>query len=362
MHPAPSSLGSLSVLTRRSFLCGTGAVLASAGRRTAPAAALPACRAAVIGRERPNQRLVQAWSGVPNFIVAASQGADGTPFGMVRMLERVRPAVLGVTLHPVAVEPLMLAAERGVRGIYLDAPIFRSVGQIEALADMAEDRGLSICVRQDMRYHPLLAAVCDAYAAGAVGRLLEIRASVQARPRHDTWLACQQCIAVASLLGGPPELRARRVYEAGRAVSSVRLRQIAARRELPPRSSLHATYRLASGASFQLDVADRGLGTAAREVAIFGAGGEIRISMQQQRLQARYRPATAWSPGRFTAAWLPLGWQPGGAPRADDGQVDPVPKWALDDLLASLHGDRKPVSNLNEWHFAASLLQSALDA
>jgi hypothetical protein len=122
------------------------------------------------------------------------------------------------------------------------------------------------------------------------------------------------------------------------------------------------TYRLATGASFQLDVADRGLGTAAREVAIFGSGGEIRISMQQQHLQARYRPATTWSPARFAAGWLPLGLRPDGAPRGDDGQVDPVPKWAIEDLIASLHRDRKPVSNLNEWHFAASLLQSALDA
>jgi hypothetical protein len=244
MHPAPCSLGSLSVLTRRSFLCGTGAVLASAGLRTAaaaaPAADLPACRAAVLGPEQPNQRLVQAWSGVPNVIITAAHSADGTPDRVVRMLDRVRPAVLGVTLHPVAIEPLILAAERGVRGIYLDVPIFRSVGQIETLADVAEDRGLSVCVRQDMRYSPILATVCDAIAAGFVGRLLEIRASVQARPRHDTWLACQECIAVASLLGGPPELDARRIYEAGRAVSSARLRQIAARRELPPQSSLHA--------------------------------------------------------------------------------------------------------------------------
>jgi predicted dehydrogenase len=90
----------------------------------------------------------------------------------------VKPDVVFITnpssLHvPVALE----AARRGCH-LFVEKPLSHSLSQVSELVSLCERQKLVTCVAYQLRYHPGFVRLRELLAAGALGRVLSVRAEV----------------------------------------------------------------------------------------------------------------------------------------------------------------------------------------
>jgi len=114
-----------------------------------------------------------------------------------------RPDVVFITnpssLHvPVALE----AARRGSH-LFIEKPLSHSLAQVGELAALCDEQKLVTCVAYQLRYHPGFVRLREMLAAGAVGKLLSVRAEVgEYLPGFHPYEDYRRMYASKSALGG----------------------------------------------------------------------------------------------------------------------------------------------------------------
>lgn len=114
-----------------------------------------------------------------------------------------RPDVVFITnpssLHvPVALE----AARRGCH-LFIEKPLSHSLAQVAELSALCEAQKLVTCVAYQLRYHPGFLRLRQLLAAGALGRLLSVRAEVgEYLPGFHPYEDYRRMYASNSALGG----------------------------------------------------------------------------------------------------------------------------------------------------------------
>ena len=114
-----------------------------------------------------------------------------------------RPDVVFITnpssLHvPVALE----AARRGCH-LFIEKPLSHSLAQVDELAALCDQHQLVTCVAYQLRYHPGFVRLREMLAAGAVGKLLSVRAEVgEYLPGFHPYEDYRRMYASKSALGG----------------------------------------------------------------------------------------------------------------------------------------------------------------
>jgi predicted dehydrogenase len=328
-------------------------------------------RVAVIGhtgRGNYGHGLDTVWVGFPGVEIVGV--ADADPAGLAKAVARLK-APKGYAdyrqmldqLKPdlVAVAPRWLdqhrdmvvaAAERGVRGIYLEKPFCRTPAEADQIIAVCRKHGVRLALSHQTRYSPRLQVVWDLIQSGAIGRVVEFRGRGKEDSRgggEDLWVLGSHVLNLMNYLGGDPQSCFATVLQDGRPIQA---------RDVKPGGEgigplagdeVHAMYRLSRGAVGYFDSIRRAGSNPPRfGLTIYGAQGVI--DMSPGYLGPAYLLSDpSWSPGKSGKGWVPISSAGVGKPEplADTG-LHGGNLLAVSDLISAIEANREPEVNMYE--------------
>ncbi|HPD16443.1 MAG TPA: Gfo/Idh/MocA family oxidoreductase [Planctomycetota bacterium] len=373
-------------MNRRTFVMGAAALSVAATRRSLAAEAPKATyRVGVIGhtgRGNYGHGLDTVWREVPGTQVVAVADADekglaaavkrlNAPKGYAdyrELLDREKPDL--VSIGPRWLDQhrdmVVAAAERGVRGIYLEKPLCRTLAEADEMAAACERHGAKLAVAHQTRYSPRLPVVRELLRSGALGQVLELRGRGKEDARgggEDLWVLGSHVLDLILVLGGEPKSCFATVLQGGRPISKADVKDGAEGIGPLAGDEVHATYRLASGATATFDSVRKAGGEPTRfGVQVFGSKGILELYPGYPG-DVYLLPDPSWSPGRTGKKWLPV--TSAGVDKPEPlqgGGLDAGNVAAVKDLLAAVEGDRQPECHLAEVRTATEMIVAVFES
>lgn len=379
-------------LARRRFLGGLTA-LAAAGLRQGAIPVLSAApipspsrrRVAVIGhtgKGNYGHGLDKVWLEIPETEIVAVADADerglaaavkrlGGPKGYPdyrRMLDEVKPELVSVAPRWLDQhrDMVVAAAERGVRGIYLEKPMCRTLAEADEMIAACEKHGVKAAVAHQTRYSPKLRVVDELIRSGEIGQVLEFRARGKEDLRaggEDLWVLGTHVLDLIHHFGGEPAWCFGSVLAEGRPIRRGDVHPGAEGIGPLAGDEVHAVYRLAGGATGFFDSVHGGRGSPTRfGLKIFGSEGVIEMG-------TGYLPAaslladSSWSPGRTGSQWVAVSSAGAAEPEPlKDGGLPAGNVLAVRDLIAAIEADRQPVSSIYEARTAVEMIVAVFES
>ena len=296
-----------------------------------------------------------------------------------QMLEEVKPDILTICPRFIDVhcEMLLAAADAGVKGVFCEKPLCRTLAEADQVIAACDRTGMQVVMAHQTRYSPIWQQVKTLIAANKIGNVLEIRARGKEDARggvedtivlgthlfdmvQDIWGMPQWCFgtvaasdtagAVAGTSATHPITRAD-LHEAGDGIG-----QIAG-------DTLHAMYGLADGKMLYFDSVNDGRGGARFGLRIYGSQGIIEVGMGYMP-PAYLFPHRTWSPIRGKKEWMPIS-------SAGLNKEEPMSKdeqalhWgnvaACKDLLSVL-GDltKRPIADIRQARTAMEMIYAPM--
>lgn len=375
-----------SAIARRTFLATAAA--------TAGAGLLPAFvrgteggkryRVAVIGhtgRGEYGHGLDLVWQDVPGTEVVAV--ADPDPKGLAeaakrlgapkpfadyrKMLEEMKPDLVSICPRFVDAhhDMVLAAAAAGVRGIYLEKPLCRTLEEADAMVAACEKHKVKVAVAHQTRYSPKLKVVEELIASGKLGRLLEVRTRGKEDARggaEDLWVLGPHVLDLAQHLGGKPQGCFASVLEKGRPIRKEDVHPGTEGIGLLAGDEVHATYRLAGGVMASFDSVRSAGGGPRFGVWILGSKGAIEMGTNYMPW-AFFLPHTSWSQPRSKKNWLEITSAGVGKP---EPLADKTPHrgnvLAVQDLIEAVEKDRKPIADITEARTALEMVVAVFES
>ncbi|HIQ21507.1 MAG TPA: Gfo/Idh/MocA family oxidoreductase [Planctomycetes bacterium] len=376
-------------ITRRRFLAGTaaaGAVSACPGALAAPAPSAPRYRVAVIGhtgRGNYGHGLDRVWLEIPETQIVAA--ADADPKGLAaavrrlgnprpypdyrRMLDEVKPDLVSICPRWLDqhCDMVLAAAERGVRGIYLEKPMCRTLAEADRMVAACERHGVKLAIAFQTRYSPKLAVIQRLIESGALGRVLEFRARGKEDHRgggEDLWVLGVHMFNLIHHFGGAPQWCFASVEQDGRPICKEDV--VEGNEGIGPLAgdTVHAMYRLARGATAYFDSVRNGRGSPTRfGLAIFGSRGVVQMFNTGQIPDTYFLPDSSWSPGRTGKRWIPV-------TSAGVGKPEPLENrglhggnlLAVRDLIQAIEEDRQPLASIYDARVATEMIVAVFES
>ncbi|MEQ1860767.1 MAG: Gfo/Idh/MocA family oxidoreductase [Chthoniobacteraceae bacterium] len=354
-------------MNRRRFLA-TSALAASAFA----AQAEKKWRVGVIGhtgRGGYGHGLDTMWLHVPETEIIAIADADAAGLAAARkklkdapgfadyraMLREAKPELVAIGPRHVDQhrEMLLAAIESGARGIYVEKPFVRTLADADEVIAAAEKTGARIAIAHRNRYHPVLPEITNLVEAGAIGRLLEIRARGKEDQRGgalDLWVLGSHLLNVAFVFSGPPRACSGTLLQGGRLVTKADVRD--GDEGLGPLAGneLHARIDTESGVPIYFDsIAKAGVASAGFGVQLVGNEGFIHIRADGDPL-AFLVSGSPFAPGKEPRAWTPISSGGPGVPEAIPKLREQVVNHVLvaRDLIGSIEGRRAPLCSAED--------------
>jgi len=362
--------------TRRGFLAGAALAvarpLAAWGQPAKPAK----YRVGVIGhtgRGGYGHGLDTVWRDIPEAEIIGI--ADANPKGLAeavkrlgatrgyhdyrKMLDESKPDLVSIGTQYVDVhrEMVIAAAERDVRGIYIEKPLCRTLQEADQMVAACRKYGVKLAMAFQSLYFPKLKVIQEIVSSGKMGRVLEIRARGKEDHRGgpiDLWVLGTRLLTMMKLLGGDPLWCFGTVQQDGRPITGDDVRQCESYGIGPlAGNEIHAMYRLSSGATGYFDsVQGEGAPSPWRyDLRVFGSKGVLHVPSTRHFLSpVQFLPDPLWSSGRSGIEWIPV--SSAGVGKAEtaedqlthhDGNV-----LAVRDLIAAIKEDRQPVAHIEE--------------
>lgn len=387
MNPAPWPLPSL-VSSRRTFLklaAGAGAASTVAPRAWAAEPARK-WRVAVIGhtgRGDFGHGLETPWRKAADaeIVAVADAGREGETkaqkrFGGIRfftdyrrMLGEVKPDIVLITPRHADQHLAMTqaAVEAGAKGLYLEKPLCRDLGEADAIVASCATRGVAAAVAHRNRYHPALPVVQRLVHEGAIGRLVEIRGRGKEDnrgPGTDLWVLGSHVLNVALCFTERPVACSGTLLAGGRPVTKADLQEGGDAVGKVAGDELHVRYDTAGQIPIFFD-SKKGAGvpTAGFGLHLVGTEGVIDLRMDENPL-AHYLPGNPFRPVTQARAWIPI--TSGGI-----GQADPIPdvarlvsshELAARDLHAAIRERRPPLCSVENARTLVELTMAAFES
>ena len=362
---------------RREFLAGVAGLTTTALLpKAAPAAKAPAkkYRVGVIGhtgRGGYGHGLDKVWRDIPQAEVVAVADANarglaaavkrtGAPKGYGdyrKMLDECKVDLLTIGTQYIDkhCEMVLAAAERGVRGIYMEKPLCPTLEEADRMVAACRKHRVKLAVAFQGLYFPKLKVIREIISSGKLGRVLEIRSRGKGDHRGgpiDLWVLGTRMLATMKVLGGDPLSCFASVLQDGRPVSAKDVVESKSYGIGPlAGNEVHAMYRLKGGVTGHYDSVQRGGAPAPwrYDLRVFGTKGVLHIPSTRYFLSpVQFLPDPLWSPGRSGKKWIPV--SSAGIGKAEsredklthhDGNV-----LAVKDLIAAIAEDRPPLANL----------------
>ena len=367
--------------SRRDFIVGTTAATAAAAMpqtawstQTEPAK----YRVGVIGhtgrggyfgghgqdtvwRDIPETELVGVTDLNPQGLAQAVKRL-GAPKGYVdyrKMLDETKPDLVGIgpqnfDLHH---DMVVAAAERGVRGIYMEKPLCRTLEEADRMVAVCRENRVKLAMAFQSLYFPKFKIIQEFVNSGKLGRVLEMRTRGKEDHRGgpiELWVEGTRTLAMMKFLGGDPLSCFATVLQDGRPITKQDIRNCEFYGIGPlAGNEVHAMYRFSSGVTGYFDSIERaGAPEPWRyDLRIFGSEGVLHVPLAEYFLSpVRFLPDPLWSAGRSGKKWIPV--SSAGIGKAEtredqlthhDGNI-----LAVKDLIAAIEEDRQPLANLEE--------------
>ncbi|HUT32575.1 MAG TPA: Gfo/Idh/MocA family oxidoreductase [Planctomycetota bacterium] len=374
-------------MNRRTFIAGATALTLAAARRRASAAdaAKVSYRVGVIGhtgKGNYGHGLDTVWREAPGCEVVAVADADAkglaaavkrlkAPKGYAdyrELLDKEKPDLVSICPRWLDQhrDMAVAAAERGVRGIYLEKPLCRTLAEADEIAAACEKHKVKLAVAHQTRYSPRLAVVRELLRSGALGQVLEFRGRGKEDGRgggEDLWVLGSHVMDLVHTLGGDAKWCFGTVLQGGRPIRRDDVKEGAEGIGPLAGDEVHAIYKLASGATASFDSVRGAGGNPTRfGVQIFGSKGILEIYTGYLP-PVSFLPDPSWSPGRTGRKWLPV--TSAGVDKPEplkDGGLHGGNVAAVKDLIAAVEGDRQPESSLAEARAATEMIVAVFES
>jgi len=377
-------------LSRRGFLAGSAALAASAAvpaiARGAGAGA-KTYRAAVIGhtgRGDYGHGLDVVWADVPGVELVAV--ADASEKGLAdaakrlkvskaytdyrRMLDEVKPDLVSIAPRWVDQhhDMLLAAAQRGVRGVYMEKPLCRTLAEADAMVAACQKHNVKMAIAFQTRYSPKLPVIAELIRSGKIGQVVEFRARGKEDARggaEDLWVLGPHLMNLIELYGGKPLWCFGSVCEQGRPIRREDVKPGSEGIGLLAGDEVHAMYRLASGAAAYFDSVRKAGGGPRFALWICGSKGIIELTTSYMP-GAFLLPDASWSvPRGKNRKWLPI--TSAGVDKPEPiKDAMPVERRgnveAVKDLIASIEKDRKPLADITDARTALEMVVGVFES
>jgi len=375
------------LVSRRGFLAGASAVMLTAV--SCPFAfgvqSERKYRVGVIGhtgRGDYGHDLDRAWLDVPNAQIVAVADADpkglaaavkrlGAPKGYAdyrQMLDEAKPDFVSICPRWLDQhrDMVIAAAERGVRGIYLEKPLARTLAEADEMIAACDKHKVKVAVAHQTRYSPKIPVIQELIRSGKIGKVLELRARGKEDSRgggEDLWVLGTHVLDLMHLFGGPPQLCFGTVFQQGRPITKEDVKPGAEGIGPLAGDEVHAMYRLAGGPAGYFDSVRNAGGRPSRfGITIFASQGIIEMGTNYMP-PVCLLPDSSWSPGRSRKAWIAVS-------SAGVGQPEPLTKItphfgnvaAVTDLVEAAEKDRQPKASIADARTAIEMIVAVFES
>jgi len=373
--------------SRRTFLATASAAAATvAVPRAVRAASRAKYRVAVIGctgRGNYGHGLDLVWLDVPETEVVAV--ADADPAGLAQaikrlgnvkgfadyreMLEEVKPDLVSVAARWVDqhCEMVTAAAALGVKGIYLEKPMCRTLAEADQMVAACDANHVKLAMAHQTRYSPKIEVLRHVLESGQLGKILEFRARGKEDARgggEDLWVLGTHVLDLMHLFGGPPRWCASTVLQAGSPVT--RQHVMEGNEGIGPLAGdeVHAMYMLEGGSVGYFDSVRQGMGNPSRfGLRIFGTQGVLEVHNTGYLPDVRLLLDSSWSPGRSGKDWVPVSSAGVGEPETMlDASLHAGNVAAVHDLLAAIAEDRQPIAGVHSARTATEMIVAVFES
>ncbi len=357
-------------LSRRRLLSQsvTGAAAVLAAPAVLRGAAAKPYRAAVIGHTGHGDYghgLDVVWRDVPQADLVAV--ADPDPKGLAdagkrlgvhklytdyrKMLDEVKPDLVSIAPRWIDrhCEYVVAAAQSGVKGIYLEKPLCRTLAEADAMLAACDKHRVKLALAFQTRYSPKLPVIRDLLASGKLGQVIEFRARGKEDSRggaEDLWVLGPHLMDLMIHFAGPATSVFGSVFHEGRPVRKEDARPGNEGIARLAGDEVHAMYRLAKGVTAYFDSIKNAGGGPRFALWILGSKGVIEMGTNYMPF-AFFLPHTSWSHPRAKKDWIPISTAGPGKPEPlakagpHDGNVA-----AVKDIIQAIETDRQPIANL----------------
>jgi len=342
-------------------------------------------RVAVIGstnRGNYGHGLDVVWKQLPETEIVAV--ADDHPEGLARaatrlgathayldyrtMLEAIQPDLVSIAPRWVDqhCDMVVAAAQAGVKGIYLEKPLCRSMEEADAMELACTQANTKVAVAHQTRYSPILRSVYRLIHEGHLGDIMEIHARGKDDHRggvEDLWVLGTHVLDLMHHLGGAPNWCSGSILESTRLVTNKDIRP--GNEGLGPfaGNQVHAIYGLENGI---LGYFSSRANTAANpsRFGITIRGSEGLLTMGTGFLPAaHYLASSDWQNHGRNLPWTPVSSGGMGQPESlENGGLQEGNRIACKDLIASIEDDRAPESSLREAMVATEMILAILES
>lgn len=335
------------------------------------------------GRGNYGHFLDTMWRHLPEVEIAAV--ADADPAGLAaaqkklktskgfadyrQMLAETKPDLAAICPRHVDqhCEMALAAIAAGVRGLYVEKPFCRTPAEADQIISACQKHGVTCAVAHRNRYHPVLPVVQQMLAAGAIGRLLEIRARGKEDERggvEDFWVLGSHLLNLALVFTGPPTAATGQLLQQGRPATRADLKD--SRDALGPvaGNELHARFETASGTPIFFDsLAKAGDKQAAFGLQLIGTQGIIDFRPDQEPL-AHLIPGSPFAPAKDARPWIPITSAGPGKPEPIDDLENLMKNHVLAgrDFLAALREHRAPLCSAEDGRIVVEMICAVFES
>jgi len=342
-------------------------------------------RVAVIGhtgRGNYGHGLDTVWVGFPGVEIVGV--ADADPQGLAKavarlkapkgfadyrqMLDQVKPELVAIAPRWIDQhrDMALAAAERGVRGIYMEKPFCRTVAEADEIVAACHKHGVKLALSHQTRYSPRLPVVWDLIQSGAIGRIVEFRGRGKEDSRgggEDLWVLGSHVLNLMNYLGGEPQWCFASVLQEGRPICAADVKPGGEGIGPLAGDEIHAIYRLSRGAVAYFDTIRRAGSNPPRfGLRIYGTQGVI--DMSPGYLGPTFLLADpAWSPGKSGKGWVPVTSAGVGKPEPlTDTGLHGGNLLAVKDLISAIENQREPEANMYEGHRSIEMIAAVFES
>jgi len=323
------------------------------------------------------------WSAAPGVEVVAVADADATGLEKAKdrlgvslgfsdyekMLSEVKPDIVSIApRHVDQHRDMALAAiQAGVKGIYMEKPFCRNLGEAAEILEAAKKKNVKIALAHRNRYHPVLPVVKKLVADGTIGRLLEIRGRGKEDARGgvlDLWVLGSHVLNLAVYFSGEPVACSATLLKAGKPVMKADVVEGSEGVGPVGGDELHARFETKSGVPvFFESIQNAGVKEANFGLQLIGTKGVIDLRIDLEPL-AQMRMGNPFQPVREASPWVPI--TSGGVgmkePVADIRKQVGGHLAAVRDLIESIQQNRSPLCSAEDGAMTVQMIFAVFES
>jgi predicted dehydrogenase len=261
---------------------------------------------------------------------------------------------------------VLLAATEGVKGIYLEKPLCRSLEEADAMIAACQSNHVKVAIAHQTRYSPVLASVYRMIHEGRIGEPLEIRARGKEDRRgggEDLWVLGTHVLNLMHYLGGTPTWCQATVMQEGDPVDASHVHE--GNEGIGPLAGDHveATFMLANGVlGFFSSRRNASADPTRFGLMIYGTEGILAMNTGYLPA-ASWLPDPSWTPARTGKRWIPVTSQaPGELEILPDGGHHAANILACQDLIAAIEDNRSPESSIEDAAITTEMIVSVFES